>query len=195
MAVFPETPKPVYPLEIDSQWDTLVSTMDSGREQRRQKTLFPKYDVRVSYSSLSASGISTLWDFYMARKGSLEAFHIYDMATTLAGAAITHKYQFVGIADGVTATFDIPGKSTSSQSIYIGGDLQTGNYTILSGGGTSDADRVQFTSAPVDGGIITATFTGALRMRVRFREDKLTRNLFKVKLFSMGIDLKGLGPE
>jgi hypothetical protein len=194
MATYPESPVPVYPLEIEPQWDTLVSTMDSGKEQRRQKTLFPKYDVRPTYRNLTAAGIGILWDFYMARRGAFEPFYIYDMATTLAGLSFTHKGQFVGVADGVTDTFDIPGKATASHAIYIGGEVQSGNYTILTGGGESAADRLQFTAAPVEGGIITADFAGALRMRVRFREDKLTRSLFKARLFAVGVDLKGLGP-
>jgi len=65
-------------------------------------------------------------------------------------------------------------------------------YTILTGGGEESADRVQFDTAPASGVIITATFTGDLRIKCRFKEDKLTRSNFIYRLFRTGVELYGL---
>jgi hypothetical protein len=194
MATFPESsPTPNYPLIVTPRWDTIVSKMDGGAEQRRQKTLFPVYDVKVVYDALSNSEARTLWNFFMARRGRYEAFYIYDMAL-LAGSAFDHDGQFVGSGDGVTDTFDLPGRSTSSQTIYVDGAAQTltTHYTISAGTGVSGADQVVFVTAPTDGTVITADFTGFLRMRVRFAEDTLSREIFMTTLSRIGITLTGV---
>lgn len=195
MATFPEDPAPAYPLIVTPVWKTLISQIGTGKEQRRQKSLFPMYDVTVRYNVITAANAKTLWEFYMARKGAYEAFYIYDLAL-LASVSFNHDDQYVGTGDGATEIFDIPGRSTSSQTIYVDGIEQTvtTDYVILTGGGESNSDRVDFVTAPSTGSIITADFTGFLRMRVRFMYDKLSRELFTTNLFRYGIELKGLKP-
>ena len=193
MSTFPESPAPIYPLIVEPEWRTLTSDFDGGGEQRRQKQLFPKYNVTVSYGALSESDMQTLWDFYMARKGAYEAFYIYDLAL-LAGIAPNHDGQYAGTGNGSTEVFDIPGRSTSSHTVYVDGVEQTitTDYVILTGGGESSADRIDFVSPPSAGEVITVDFTGYLRIRARFAEDKLPRSLFMTVLFNYGIKLKGL---
>lgn len=195
MATYPESPIPIYPLIVEPEWKTLVSGFDGGGEQRRQKQLFPKYNVAVQYDALIETDMQILWDFYMVRKGSFEAFYIYDLSL-LANIAPDHNSQYVGTGDAATDIFDIPGRSTSSQSVYIDGVLQSTptDYSILTGGGASNSDRIDFVSAPAAGEVITVDFTGFLRIRARFAEDKLPRALFMTILFRYGgIKLKGLG--
>lgn len=196
MATFPESPIPIYPLIVEPEWKTLISGFDGGGEQRRQKQLFPTYNVSVQYDALSASDTQILWDFYMARKGAYEAFYVYDLAL-MAGIALNHDGQYVGTGDAATDIFDIPGRSTSSQSVYIDNVLQTitTDYSILTGGGESSSDRIDFVSPPAAGAVITVDFTGFLRIRARFAEDKLPRELFMTILFRYGVKLKGLGAE
>lgn len=188
MATFPEDPIPSFPLNIEPEWITLVRQVDTGGEQRKQKSLFPKYNVTVQYDVLTQSEMQTLWDFYQARKGAYDAFYIFDLV------AMNHDGQYAGTGDGATEIFDIPGRSTSAQSVYLDGLLQTltTDYVILTGGGESNADRIDFVSPPTAGAIVTVDFTGYLRMRVRFLNDKLPRELFSVLLFRYGIELKGL---
>ena len=46
MATFPESaPAPRYPLTITPTFNTLISGFDGGGEARRQKLIYPKYDV------------------------------------------------------------------------------------------------------------------------------------------------------
>jgi hypothetical protein len=107
---------------------------------------------------------------------------------------ITQSWQglYVGIGNGTTTIFDLPGKTTSAQSIYLDGALQGGGYSILVGGGTENADRVSFTSAPSANQIITVDFTGTLRLKCRFKEDSMSKTGFTKALYSTGIELVGL---
>lgn len=195
MAVFPEDPEPKYPLIVTPTWKTLVSQIGTGREQRRRKSLFPMYDVTVRYDVLSAADAKTLWEFYMARNGAYEAFYIYDLVL-LANLAFTHSDEYCGTGDASTDIFDIPGRSTSSHSVYVDGIIQTNptEYAVLTGGGVGSSDRIDFVTAPSSGSIITCSFTGFLRMRVRFMHDQLDREIFTTNLFRYGIELKGLKP-
>ena len=186
MAQYPETPKPFYPALIEPEWKTLTSTFDSGREQRRQKWNYAKYNVTLNYTALSVADMNILWKFYQARKGAAESFYFYDIEST------EHDSLYVGQGDSAIATFDIPGKTTSSQTIYIDGVSQGSGYTILVGGGSESSDRVQFTAAPVSGEIVTCDLTGFLRIPCRFLEDKMSRELFTYNFERTGLKLKGL---
>lgn len=191
MAIYPATPNPVYPIIIKPVWNTLITQFDSGAEQRRQKSLYPKFDVKLKYKGLSAADTQTLWDFYMARKGAFESFYFFDPAPDMS-IATSYDNLLVGTGDGSTDIFDLPGKSTSSQTIYIDGVDQSGSFSILTGGGDGSADRVDFTTAPALGESISCDFTGQLRINCRFAHDELSKELFVRVLFNYGIELKGL---
>ena len=187
MALFPQVPKPQYPYELTAVWKTIVSGFDSGVEQRRQKQTYAKYDVSVTYNALSGANFQTLWNFYIARKGTYEAFYFYTLETA------NWKGLYCRTGDGATVTFDIPGKSTSAQVIYNNGTVVPGgDYTIVTGGGVEGSDRVTFNTAPFLNAIITCDFTGYMRIRCRFEEDKMTKNGFEGVLYQTGLRLRGL---
>jgi len=193
MATYPEDPTPIYPLTLRPTWKTLISKVGTGGEQRRQKSLFPVYDVIVKYTRLSAADAKTIWEFYMDRKGAFEAFYIYDLSL-LASVSFNHVDQYCGTGDGSTDIFDIPGRSTSSQTVYVNGVQQSTptDYSILTGGGESSSDRIDFVAAPAEGEVITCDFTGFLRIRARFMYDQLSREMFYEAAFNYGVELKGL---
>lgn len=193
MAVFPEDILPIYPVEIEPVWDTLVTPFDSGAEQRRQKSLYPRFNVRFQLQSLQAADAQTIWDFFMARKGRFESFYFFDRMPDI-GVSTSYEGLYIGTGDGSTDIFDLPGKSTSSQVIYVDGVTQTvtTDYTILTGGGDGSADRVDFVTAPTLGQSISCDFTGKLRVNCRFAADKLSKKLFMTVLFEYGIELIGL---
>ncbi len=211
--VYPTTPVPNWPYDIKINWNTTVSSFDSGKEQRRQKNLYQKYDVTLTYTVLSLANMQILWNFYQARKGTFEPFYFYSLeSTTWSGC-------YLGIGDGTTTTFDIPGKSTSNVQIYVSGvalratgvsdillEDESGlitegddtiimegpeEYTLLTGGGAGSSDRVNFLTAPAANALITCDFTGYLRIRCRFQEE-LSRSAFTAALYQTGIKLKGL---
>lgn len=190
MAEFPSSPRPIDPVTITPTWKTIMTDADSSKEQRRQKWSFPKYDVQIRYGTITpGAAMQIIWDFYMARKGAAEAFYYYPRYTR------NYNAQYVGYGDGGTTIFDLPGKSTSSQTIYIDGVPQGAGFTILYGGGSEDSDRVQFDAAPAAGELITCDFTGYLRIRCRFAEDKMDEEHFYRVCFTTGIKLKGLSFE
>ena len=59
-------------------------------------------------------------------------------------------------------------------------------------GGAEGADRVQFTSPPSSGAIVSCDFTGLMRIRCRFREDAMTKEYMANGLYRTGLELKGL---
>lgn len=195
MAIFPEAIIPAHPFELEPVWDTLISTFDGGAEQRRQKSLYPRFNARFRLQAKESADAQTMWDFFMARKGSFESFYFFDPIPDVPGIGTTsYDDLFIGTGDGSTDVWDIPGKSTSSQVIYIDGGTQTltTDYAILIGGGDGSADRVDFVTAPSTGEAITCDFTGKLRINCRFAQDRLSKELFMTILFNFGIELKGL---
>ncbi len=186
MSEYPTSPAPSYPVDIDAKWNTLISKFDSGTEQRRQKQIQPLFDVTLTYKLLEQDEMQLLWDFYQERRGSWESFYFYSLESDDWGEL------YVGVGDGSTVTFDLPGKTTSSQSIYIDGALQGAGYSIVTGGGAENSDRVTFSAAPAVNKIITCSFTGYLRIKCRFEQDKLTRSRFQTLLYTTGIKLIGL---
>lgn len=192
MATYPESPVPIYPFSIEPEWSTIITPFTSGKEERRQRRLFPTFNLTINYYGLTAAQAQTIYAFYMARKGSYEAFYVYDLAI-LGLDSFVHNSLYIGTADGTTVTYDIPGRSTSAQKIYVSGiEIDSADYTILTGGGESNSDRVTFDTAPDSGAIITCDFSGAQRIRARFAEDRLSRELFTSKLYQYGVQLKGL---
>ena len=199
MATFPEAnPSPIYPLTVSTQQKTRIDHAVDGDggavEYRRKVWVFPKRNVRVGYHGLTADEVHVLSDFHEVHGGRFESFYIYDL-THLAGVEKSHTNIYVGRGDGVTTVFDLPGRNTSSQVAYVD-QVVDGSAVILSGGGASGSDRIQYSFAPGLGSILTCDFTGPLRMHVRFKEDKFervlyVRNRFQNKQF---IDLVGAAP-
>jgi len=182
MAIFPESsPAPDYPLilRVRSATDVVGLGGDHVVSQRRSAVVFPIYDVSVVYNSMTAVDAQTLWNFFKARAGRLQAFYIYDLSL-LAGAAPAHVNEFVAVGDGSLDTFDLPGRSTGSQTIYVSGAAQTPtiDYAISAGTGDAAADQVVFVTPPGAGAVMTADFAGYLRCRVVFALDTLDRELF-----------------
>ncbi len=195
MATYPEDPVPIYPLVLEPIFNTIISGTDGATEERLQKWTYPKYDVTVNYGKLTSTKMDLIYAFYMARKGAYGSFYIYD--STLHNEKLDHVGQYCGTGDGATEVFDIPGRSTESVSIYLDGTLQTltTHYVLLIGGGESSADRVDFVSAPASGQIVTADFTGYLRIRARFAQDKLSREALYYQVYNFrSVQLKGLAP-
>ena len=200
MATYPESnPTPYYPLNIIQRWST--SRVDLGGDrtvvQKRSNIVYPAYDVIVNYPAISTSDAQTLWNFYKARRGGYEPFYIYNLA--MVEISLAHVGEFCGIGDSSEDTFDIPGRETSDQTIYVAGVEQTitTDYTISSGSGTSGADQIVFEagSIPAAGSVVTVDFTGYLRIRVCFESDELNQELFEEDLMRyQGIKLIGQEP-
>jgi len=192
VAAFPSI-VPGYPIIERVRWKTIISSFDElGEEQRKQKWLYPRRDIVLKYPGLTISQAQTLWDFYVARKGSYEAFNLfYD---SIGKSAETYTGEYVGTGDGSTTVFNLPSKNAASRTLYVDGVAQTEgtNWTFTSGGGTDGADKCEFTSAPSSGQRITFDFTGYLKVRCRFAKDIAEFEHFIYSAKRIGLELRGL---
>lgn len=188
MVVYPTEPKPSYAYIHELEYKTIVTEFETGKEFATQQWRFPKRRVSLQYNALKPNELETLWNFYVSRRGSHLPFWFFDeYSKDDNGNPLSYTDLYVGRGDGSTTIFDLPGKNTSNQLIYVDG-IST-SVTILAGKGSGGADRCQFASAPANGALITADFKGIVRIRMRFATDKLSREMFVHLLYKTGIDL------
>jgi hypothetical protein len=187
--MFPSSPAPTYSFIVTPEWKTLISQLDGGNEQRRSCWDFPHYNVSLAFDALKPDEFLALWTHYMSCKGAALAFNFW--------VPVIDTYPemlYMGIGDGATKTFDIPGKSTSAQTIYVNGQPQGSGFTISYGTGVDGADQVTFTTAPSANYVIACMMTGFLRCRVRYAQDKLSKEEFQYLIYKSTLELMGLGP-
>lgn len=191
MLSYPTDPEPIYPFSITSEYKTIISTKETGTELATEQWRFPKRSLSLKYDIReSLSGVNTLWNFYKSRRGAYLPFWFFDLYSMDSdGSLPSHTDEYAGRGDGVTTVFDLPGKSSSAQKVYLDG-VETVDFTISAGTGDGSADQIDFgATAPTLGVLITTDFTGYLRMRMRFAADKLTKELFEYMAFRFGIEL------
>ena len=190
MAEYPSTVAYNVPFSVNHLWKTLTSNFDDqGKEKRRRKWLYPKRDISLVYNNnISYIEARTLWQFYLDRHGSYNAFSFFFSESD------TYEGEYIGTGDGSTVLYDLPGKSTSTRTVYVAGStMSTGTDYIPSAGvGGDGADIITFLVAPADGDRITLDFSGLLRVTCRFNEDQLSYEQFYLRLTQMGVQLKGL---
>jgi len=181
MATFPEI-YPDYGYQAIPQFRTLkLGPTDGDFIQRRRKRTSPLYKFVLKYKVLEESEMQSLWDFYLARSGSYEAFVFFDFQ------AFPYTGVSVGTGDGTTADFDLGAKSVSNLTVYLNGS-PTSAYTLNVGGGTDGQDSITFNSAPANGDVITADYTGRKYFpKCIFQDDELARESFSYLLYTTGL--------
>lgn len=190
MIVFPETPKPSYPLVLESSWKNNIHEMETGREVRGQVWTRDRRSIKLKYDPLSQANVDTLFNFHITTSGAYDPFWFFWPHKLMGGTAYpSYAGEYVGRGDGITTIFELPSKNTSSSSVvaYKAGIVTA--VTFLSGGGDAGADRIQFAAAPAAGDFITADFSGQLRLKVKFQNDKCSKEMFQYLLYTMGIEL------
>lgn len=185
MAVFPDV-IPTYGSEITPVYKTLISAFDTDNEQRIAKRQFAIFDVKLKFPSLAQADARLVWKFYCSQKGSFGGFYWF------APESDEYEGLYVCTADSAATTWDLPGKSTSSRVLYENGLTKSSGFSYLTGGGQGGADRIQFTGAPAAGNVYSIDFAGILRVKCRFKQDRLPKEYFDYLLYQMGLELKGL---
>lgn len=182
---------PNYPYDMSRQFKTVQSEFDGGQEQRRQQWRFSKRTVTHTYSALSITQFSTLWDFYQDRTGILGTFNLFEPDVSPYNTTDnSHRDEYVARGNDVSTSFDMAGVAvtTAATTILINGVVQTSGYSIDSAGGDGGVDLLRFTSnIPSSTAVFTQDFKGRLRLTVRFTEDTLTRSQFHAALFQVGL--------
>lgn len=177
-----------YPILISPRWNTLVNSFEGGMEERRQLWLYPVHDVVITITGLTLANSQTLYAFYMAQKGRLTSFWFFDPFI------FGHVGVWICTGDGILDTFDLPVKGISGYSIYDNGiELsESADYSILSGGGAGNSDRIEFVNPVSSGHIITADFYGYRRFYVRFMDDTVARKHFTLERSEYSLNLLGV---
>jgi hypothetical protein len=192
-----------FPITIEFQTKTLISQFDDedvpGREKRRQKWTVPRRNIRIPYSKrfFTVENIRTIWKFFLARGGRYETFSFYLSTPFIERSNYgqqDYDGEYVGIGDGSTTQYTLPGRSVSNETVYTGANpLPTsGEYWIDSEAGPDDEDVLHFSSAPNEGERVTIDFTGILKIRCRFMADALSIDDFHNIVARTGVELKGL---
>lgn len=161
------------------QFRTLITPMESGKEQRRNKWAAPIRSFALLYKGRKQSRMQELWNFYTARQGSYDTFYfenINESPTSLSGD------EAVGTGDGSDTTFNFdrfPVKSGDC-TVTAGGSAQVEatDYTV-----TYTTGAIIFASAPGSGDAIVAT-SYKFYYICRFVDDYMDRELFSYKMYN-----------
>lgn len=86
------------------------------------------------------------------------------------------------IGDGFTIT------GTSPFDIYVNGVVTT-NFNFSTGTGLAGVDQVIFGDTPIAGSLITIDFTGYLRIKARFKDDRFTEEIFTTHLDNLAVNI------
>lgn len=186
MSVFPDI-TPSYDYSVQPAFYNLrLGPTDGDFIQRRRKRLTPLMRFTLQFNNLIEANIKTLYDFFIARYGGWDAFAFFDFDSK-TWTAIS-----VGTGDGSTTSFALIAKETSARTVYVDSvaQIEGTDYTFYSGQGTDGQDKITFASAPANGAVITADYTGRkYYSNCIFGEDYMDRNLFEVKLYKTGLTI------
>lgn len=184
MALFPDM-SPSYDYIVTPQFKTLkLGPTDGDFVQRRRKRTTPLYRFTLKYDRLSATEEKALYDFYLARYGSWEAFAFFDFDTrAYAGVSL-------GTGNGAATQFQMKARKTTNRTIYVNAIAKTEgtDYTIGSETGTDGQDKVTFTVAPGNGLAVTADYTGQKYFsNCTFEADNMDMAMFQYNLYRTGL--------
>lgn len=182
------------PEEVEYQFKTLVSAFDDqGKEKRRRKWLYTKRMLTIPYNYITFDEANTLWQFYIDRNGSYDAFSFYTKDRD------NYTKEYVGTGDNSTLIYSLPCKEANEDTVQVYFNqtyVDPAGYTFYSSlgpsGGVDGSDKIIFNTAPPDGIRVTVSFNGVLRVMARFKEDNLSFQKFYKQLTSVGVVLQGL---
>ena len=191
MALFPAYATVEYgnPVIEEMQFKTLFSNFDNlGEERRKRKWLYPKRLITLQYNNITKANGRTLFQFYIDRSGAYDSFTFFKYEIE------TYEGEYVGTGDGSTVIFNLPCKTSSARALYVDDVLQTitTHYTYSALGGTDGCDEVTFVTAPASGERVTLDFTGYLKIKCRFKDDKMSFETFMHTYRTIGVQLHGL---
>lgn len=188
MAAFPDVQVGVSaldPLTEGLEYKTLTTQFEGGQESRKQKWLYPRRNFKINYKAVSNTDAQTLWQFYVDRAGSFESFSFFHPYSR------SYVGEYVATGDGSTQLFSFPSKQGNARTIYINGSEETGG-TFTQAGGSDGEDQWDAGSPIASGAIITYDFTGRLKVRCRFADDRMDYTTFMDRLMTVGLKIQGL---
>lgn len=183
LTVYPSTPKPAYSYVLAHEYKTVISDFDQGLEERSQRWTFPKRTFFLIYKlqEFSTTARDSIYEFYQNRLGAYEPFWYFDLQP--------RKWvdQYVDMGNATETTFDLPGNS-SAATVYINATVTTA-FSLSATSGEGGADQIIFDSPPASSAVITSDFTGYLRIKGRFKDDKLTEEITTKHLVNFSVSI------
>jgi len=176
------TLSPEFGIEEGINFRTNITESESGLEQRDALWDAGLRDYSLTCRFLTQADMNTIWDFYIARLGAYD-FFLCKILTEYQVAA-----EDVGDGDNSETTFlldNFPVDTTANSSCTVGGSAST-DYT-LTNDFVNEQSNIVFNTAPASGEILV---TYEYYFKVRFVEDKLTRQLAAYQLLHTGIKMK-----
>lgn len=187
----------VFNFQVDSPFHeeldflTVVSESEAGKEQRYQKWLKGRRIFQIQLNARYITETTNLWRFYIRRKGAFDSFLFQNPNENPVTAEV------IGSGDGIKSVY------------YLGGNVDIGSGDCISIAGSDvikrsiggTGDFLAFAAYTIDPTIGQITTTGILPSgdvlradyyfyyRVRFKEDKLSREAFSANLWNFGLSL------
>jgi uncharacterized protein (TIGR02217 family) len=174
---------PEFGFQESIEYKTAVTESETGEEVRDALVDDGLREFKLKLDFRSKAAIDTIWDFYIARQGATDDFLI-KIITEFAATD-----EPVGTGDGTTRQFlldSFPVDISENNTAKLDGVLTTAY--VLSNDTANEKSYITFTQAPTLGQAITASYE--FYFRVRFKDDRLTRELIQHDLLNVGIDLK-----
>ncbi len=184
----PRVIAPANPEAVEIGFRTLISEFATGAEQRRRTRLFPRRNVPLKYNHIDPSDARTLWQFFIDRAGSWQAWNYFVYQSN------SYEQEYVGTGNGTQTAWNCPSRDALSVSVYIDTAIQTEgtNYEFTARGGADGADLLTFTTPPPVGSFVTMSFTGTLKIRGVFADDRMSYETFYSRLVTIGVAIRGL---
>lgn len=171
---------------------TRITKTETGLERRRVRATYLTVDLAAVWAPRDDSRwiAEQISAFFRQTAGPAIPFVAYDWDHSFG-----HQRVYVGTADGTRTVWTLPCRDTASAiTVYSDGVEQTTGLT-LSDDGDNEAKKATFSTAPAAGKVLTASFTGQLRVVCRFGEDRLRLEFADAGAYGISIPLVGLKGE
>lgn len=174
---------PEFNLEESIEFATRIDESEHGYESRDAMVDRGLREYVLTTRYITQAEMDTLWNFYKARQGPTDDFLM----------KIIHEFEIVdepvGVGDGSTRTFllhNFPVDTIANNSATVGGTTRT-DY-VLTNDTANEQSFITFNTAPALGDAVLVTYE--FYMRLRFKEDRFSRQLLNHDILQSGITLK-----
>lgn len=142
-------------------YKTALTKFGDQNQRAFRKWVRPRHAFELKWSLLQPSDRSAIEDFIKSMYGPFTAFDWFDWRSS------QWLYVPMGLTDGNTAVFTLPGKATSGQQFFLDGTTVVSFQSISAGTGPNGEDEVTFGVAPPDNHYLSCRFAGRRRFTVR----------------------------
>ena len=173
---------PEFGLTETIEFRTNITESESGKEHRDALWDSGLRTYNLTCKFLTKAVMDVIWNFYIARLGAYDYFLVkvlteYDVSDESVGSAGSAVTRFL--------LHNFPVDTTTGYSCTVGGVANTD--FVLTNDFSTEKSYIDFNSAPSSGAILV---TYEYYFRMRFSEDKMTRELAAYQLLHTGIVLK-----